>query len=990
MGDIMERLREDMYGSYNVVSWLFNQFVGFMDYLFGIIAYIVRAPFVGWANIIENMINDSLVTIQGVQVKRVSGNQEVDVPEELEKSNTTENKTKPVANDKLTANLSNRINIEDIIYNNVPILDADIFDIYLDKYVDAGKVKKEEAEKSPVVLLRQNIAIWYYSIRNIAIIVMLLVLVYLGIRLSISLVGEKKAQYKELLKAWCIGFAVIFLIHFFMVLVIDINNVLVNTFHKALDGQVQGSESLYDTIRTRAYSFKLSEGLPATIIYMVLIYFLIRFLFIYVKRYFTINILALAGPIIGVKYAYDKIQKGKTSSLSNWMFDFALNVLLQSVHCVLYVIYMTMAFEFSTTSVPGFVLALIMLNFIFKAEDLFLKVFNFDDRSSSIREVKENKNYFAEAYKVTTGITYFSRAIPKYGFGLVKGSVSYLGTTAEVLGQAVTTGVNTISWVARNANTDLGDLVHGKGKPYKHGDFVGTVNKIKDKVGAGITGKLDDALYKVGNMRSLKLGLGRMKLNDPERYKATKQLLIKNKKLKQQVLKRSIGKGVKSVTTMAKLMAGIPMIVVAPGSGFTMLATTVDDLGEMSRGKSYYGHMTKKKIGKRRGRVAKTILFGAPIVAMNYADKEMSQLNKDRKNIRKNEEILSRLRIAEVNKSSILKQCALISAQRQLELKNLPENEQEKAGQKADKALIDAINGAIQSVLDGRNIESAVKEYMIKHSITKLQVSDIEQLLKEFNIGNIEKQIQQLTRKLDEQAEISKLQSKIEELKEKLKDTAEGVTLQEEEKNQIRKELKSTEGKVKLHNDKIDIIRQVGKKASKCQGLEKYMLHRDLLENVVKDYIKTKSEKINESDIDEMVQIFSDQVEKKGNSYTTKDKIEEQFTNAKQASKENGSQDSTDKKLDRKKAVDTILESFRTPAEDGKNKKEKSKTSDEISKEKLFENMYEDVAEMVKDLYILDQQTRVMYGNSQIRANKFIRELKSQKFVSNKKQSKKK
>ena len=38
-----------------------------------------------------------------------------------------------------------------------------------------------------------------------------------------------------------------------------------------------------------------------------------------------------------------------------------------------------------------------------------------DDRSSSIRDVRENKNYFAEAYKVTTGITYFSKAIPSIG-----------------------------------------------------------------------------------------------------------------------------------------------------------------------------------------------------------------------------------------------------------------------------------------------------------------------------------------------------------------------------------------------------------------------------------------------------------------------------------------------------------------------------------------------------------------------------------------------
>ena len=69
---------------------------------------------------------------------------------------------------------------------------------------------------------------------------------------------------------------------------------------------------------------------------------------------------------MGAKFAFDKIQKGRTTSLSNWMFDYALNVLLQSVHALIYLIYMTTAFKLAATSIPGFVLALVMINFILK------------------------------------------------------------------------------------------------------------------------------------------------------------------------------------------------------------------------------------------------------------------------------------------------------------------------------------------------------------------------------------------------------------------------------------------------------------------------------------------------------------------------------------------------------------------------------------------------------------------------------------------------
>lgn len=954
-------------GSYNVVSWLFNQFVGFMDYLFGIIAYILRAPFVGWANIIENMINDTIVNIQGVEVKDTDDGMEVTNDIETIEDGDTSSVYKPVANDKLqnTVATSNRINIEDLIYNNIPILDVDFFDVNLDKFVGAKKIDADKAASSPVVLLRKNVAIWYYSIRNVSIVIMLLVLVVLGIKLALSNIGEKQANYKELLKAWLIGFIVIFFIHFFMIIVIDVNNILVDTFHEALDDQLQGSASLYDTVRTRAYSFKLSEGVPATIIYMVLIYFLIKFLFIYVKRYFTVNILALMGPIMGAKYAYDKVTKGKTSSLSNWMFDFAMNVLLQTVHAMLYSVFMVMAFEVSTTSIPGFVLALVMLNFIFKAEELFLKIFKFDDRSSSIRDVRENKNYFLEAYKVTTGVAYFAGAVPKFGFGAVKNTTKYAGLTAGLAGQLVTSGVNTIDWAVKNRNTDIKDLAKGKGVPYKHGDFVGTVKGIADKVGAGVTGKLDDALYATTGKRSLKLGLGRMKLEDKERYTATKALLAKNKKLKKEVLKRNIGGGIKSVTTMAKLMGSIPMMVVDPGSGFTMFTTTVGDLKDMASGDPHYGHMSRKQIRGRRGRVAATLLLGTPVVAVNGAGKSFKQLKKDRKDIRKNKQILDNLREAQVLQSKIKKQTSLISAQRQLELEALPEEERDSAKKQYEKALKDTINKALVSVLTGKNIEGAIKDYMKRNRVNRLQSSDIEKLLKEFNLENIDKQIEKLT--VIEQREIDKLQEKVNNLKAQIENAAESVNLSDEAIKAIKAEINADEVEIGKHTSQRDAIKEINKKISISQDLDKYMIHTDSVEKIVKDYMeKEKVETLSQEDVDKIVSIFETQISEQKNIYASKDGITKKF------------EESEKEKLDRKESVGAILDSIleegdKGVKEDIKEKRE-SKEYDKIS-DNMFTQL-ETMSDMVRELETLDQKNKVVFGNSKIHAKQFAKQIK--------------
>ena len=451
-----------------------------------------------------------------------------------------------------------------------------------------------------------------------------------------------------------------------------------------------------------------------------------------------------------------------------------------------------------------------------------------------------------------------------------------------------------------------------------------------------------------------------MKVNDPERYKATKSLLEKNKKLKKQVLKRQIGGGIKSVATMAKLMGSIPMLIVDPKSGFTMLATTVGDLKDMAANEPYYGHMTRKQIRSRRGRVAATLLVGSPVVAATNARRQLNQFEKDRKKIRKNEEILANLREGEVLKGAILKQTALISAQRRLESKGLSEEDRNKLDEKYNKALKDSIEAALNSVLGGRNIEGAVKDYMKRNGVTKLQASDIERLLKDFNLNNIEKQISKLTGK--EQREINRLQSQLDELKERLRSSAEGVALSEEEIKQIKADINDMEKEKLKHTNKIDIIKEVGKKASQCQGLKDYMLYKNDLQSIVNDYIEKKNnnkEEIGQDDIDEMVAIFEQRIQNKENSYTSKERIEKEFEN---------------KELDRKKATGAILESFIEKPE-----KDKSNNNDNNSAE---DNMYiqlQGMAEMVKELYVLDQKNNRMYGNSGIKAQKFIKEIKFSK-----------
>ena len=89
---------------------------------------------------------------------------------------------------------------------------------------------EEEGGVSIILMLKESVAKWYYVFREISIIVMLLVFIYLGIMMAISSIASDKAKYKTMLLDWFVGFSLVFFIHYYMLGIISINEVLVEDF----------------------------------------------------------------------------------------------------------------------------------------------------------------------------------------------------------------------------------------------------------------------------------------------------------------------------------------------------------------------------------------------------------------------------------------------------------------------------------------------------------------------------------------------------------------------------------------------------------------------------------------------------------------------------------------------------------------------------------------------------------------------------------------
>ena len=265
----------------------------------------------------------------------------------------------------------------------MPILDINVFN-----FKEAGGQQLEI--DSVIYKLRKTIAEWYYVLFTVTAIGLLVTLIYIGIRIAISTVAEKEAEYKRRLKDWFISVVILFTLHFFMLAVIKLNQSIVQLLCNASVGVGKLEEILYaDIVKLAA-----SKSVPATIVYVVLIYYLVKFLLVYFKRLLNIAILTLIAPVVAIGYSIDKIKDGKSQSLSAWMKEYIYNVFLQIVHALIYSVFIS--FIFATIAGGDLwslgttiIIVLVALNFMLKSEKLVKKIFKIDAPGSKIGDIAE-------------------------------------------------------------------------------------------------------------------------------------------------------------------------------------------------------------------------------------------------------------------------------------------------------------------------------------------------------------------------------------------------------------------------------------------------------------------------------------------------------------------------------------------------------------------------------------------------------------------------
>lgn len=207
---------------------------------------------------------------------------------------------------------------ESIIKGKFILINPNIFEEgYSSQYYDQNKESVTGGRNE----LRNTIAGWYVALRDLTVIGLLCVLVYIGIRMVLSSISSDKAKYKSMLKDWFIALCLVVFMHYIMIFTLNISSLITDaigtsgknvtasliteqmgTINAGINDVQKGEEKGFETLAN-----VLILGFLAVLTVMYLVKYLMRAI--------TIIFLVLLAPITCITYPIDKVGDRKIASI---------------------------------------------------------------------------------------------------------------------------------------------------------------------------------------------------------------------------------------------------------------------------------------------------------------------------------------------------------------------------------------------------------------------------------------------------------------------------------------------------------------------------------------------------------------------------------------------------------------------------------------------------------------------------------------------------
>lgn len=241
------------------------------------------------------------------------------------------------ANMEDNAQLSEFFTIGDLLTNKYPLFNINIFE-------ETPSGPNSELSNT----IKDNVAIWYVTIRNIAAAACAVTLLYVGIRMAISTTAEDTAKYKKMLMSWVVGAILLFVIHYIILIMIKLNEIFVGFITNAVE-QDTNITAMEEAMLTKIpQNTAKAEGwgkLVYLVMNFVLLFYELKFFIMYLFRVLNIFIMTIISPLICVTYPIDAMGDGRAQGFNNWFRRIMMEILIQPIHLIIYLVFIYSAGE---------------------------------------------------------------------------------------------------------------------------------------------------------------------------------------------------------------------------------------------------------------------------------------------------------------------------------------------------------------------------------------------------------------------------------------------------------------------------------------------------------------------------------------------------------------------------------------------------------------------------------------------------------------------
>lgn len=279
---------------------------------------------------------------------------------------------------------------EQIFANKVAGLDINFINPnkYTHKQTDGSTVTVESAAAK----LQKTISGWYVALRNLTVVGLLSVLVYVGIRIIISSTAGDKAKYKQMFMDWLVALCLVFFLHYIMSFTLTMVDAVTDSiggngsssYTINVTGKGTFKTNLLGAARFKTQYDDFGKKMAYLIMYLALVIYTCIFTFFYLKRLLMMAFLTIIAPVVALTYPIDKMNDGKAQAFNSWLKEYVFNALIQPFHLIIYIVFVGSAMDFAADNVIYMIAA---LGFILPAEKILRNFFGFNKAGATLGSI---------------------------------------------------------------------------------------------------------------------------------------------------------------------------------------------------------------------------------------------------------------------------------------------------------------------------------------------------------------------------------------------------------------------------------------------------------------------------------------------------------------------------------------------------------------------------------------------------------------------------